>query len=210
MTTWVVVGVTLAVVALGVAFLSERSPIRADDPAPTATATPTQATTTRETPFAPRAVQTIVPPPCVEEFSRKYAPHPDISLGYTATQCNLRGPEGNYISEAEAFLMMAEWERTAAQSAGATGASSDPALSARSITLADGNIVQSARRCLDRGDQTWHRVYLRCRPVLPRVPGVQAGPREFHHHDGHARRRVWNVGQNRPRRLQVPTPDRGV
>ena len=109
---------TLAVaVALGVMLLSERSPIRADDPAPTATATSTQATTTKEAPFDPSMVPTIVPPPCVEEVRRKYAPHPDISFGYTATQCNLRGPDGNYISEAQAFLMMAEWEREKARAA---------------------------------------------------------------------------------------------
>ena len=143
-TTLVAVGVTLIVVALGVTFLSERSPIRADDPAPTATATSTQATTTKENSFDPSAIPTIVPPPCVEEVRRKYAPHPDISFGYTATQCNLRDSDGNYISEAQAFLMMAEWEREkaqAAQNAAATEETVDPALSARSITLRDGSVV---------------------------------------------------------------------
>ena len=144
-TTWLAVGLTLAVaVALGVMLLSERSPIRADDPAPTATATSTQSATATEIPFDLNAIPNIVPPPCVEEVRRKYAPHPDISFGYTATQCNLIGPGDNYISEAEAFLMMAEWERKkaqAAQSAPATGASADPALSARSITLRDGTVV---------------------------------------------------------------------
>ena len=144
-TTLVAVGAALAVVAaLGVTFLSERSPIRADDPAQTDTATSTQATTTKEIPFDPSAIPTIVPPPCVEEVRRKYAPHPDISFGYTATQCNLRDSDGNYISEAQAFLMMAEWERKKAQeaqNAAATQEWVDPELSARSITLRDGSVV---------------------------------------------------------------------
>ena len=143
-TTWAAVGLTLVVVALGVASLSGRSPIRADDPAPTATATSTQLARATEIPFDPNAIPTIVPPPCVEEVRRKYAPHPDISFGYTATQCNLRDSDGNYISEAQAFLMMAEWEwekAQAAQNAAATEETVDPELSARSITLRDGSVV---------------------------------------------------------------------
>ena len=136
-----IVVIAAVVAVLGVTFLSERSPIRADDSEPTATATSTQATTTGEIPFDLSAIPTIVPPPCVEEVRRKYAPHPDISFGYTATQCNLRDSDGNYISEAEAFLLIAEWERKKAQAAQNAAASVDPWLSVRSITLADGRVI---------------------------------------------------------------------
>ena len=133
-TTLAAVGVTLVVVAvLGVTFLSERSPIRADDPEPSSTATSTQATTTM-----PERFPTPLPdPPCYEEFERKYGQYSFLTIGTGKTNCVLYGPGGDIISEAEAFLLIAERERTAA----ATQEWVDPVLSARSITLADGRVI---------------------------------------------------------------------
>ena len=132
-TAWVGVGVILVIVAaLGVTFLSERSPIRADNPAPTATATPE----TFPTP--------LPDPPCYEEFERKYGDYSFLMIGTGKTNCVLYGPDYNIISEAEAFILIAEWERKkaqAAQSAAATQKTVDPELLARSITLSDGSVV---------------------------------------------------------------------
>lgn len=137
-TVWVAVGVTLVVVAaLGVTFLSERSPIRADDPEPTATATSTQAVGAM-----PAGFPTPLPdPPCYEEFERKYGQYTFLMIGTGETNCVLYGPGGDIISEAEAFLLIAEWERKKAQAAQNAAASVDPWFSVRSITLADGRVI---------------------------------------------------------------------
>ena len=125
------------------ATLSDRSPIRADDPTPTPTST--QATTTKEIPpFDLTAIPHWPDPPCAEEFERKYGRYTYFIHSITETHCSLKGPDGNYLSEAEALLMMAEWERKkaqAAQNAAATEETVDPALSARSITLSDGTVI---------------------------------------------------------------------
>ena len=135
-----IVVIAAVVAVLGVTFLSERSPIRADDPEPSSTATSTQAVGAM-----PAVFPTPLPdPPCYEEFERKYGQYTFLMIGTGETNCVLYGPGGDIISEAEAFLLIAEWERKkaqAAQTAAATQEWVDPELSARSITLRDGSVV---------------------------------------------------------------------
>ena len=169
-TRWVLIALLVAVVAFvaGVNYgLRTSGGILAQGVTPTPTSAPlviTEDTMHLLPPLDLTAVRQYPDPPCLEKFSRKYGLHgAGITISFNETRCHLKDRNGRYITEAEADDLVAQRAAMAA----ASGKWVNPVLSARSITLLDGTVVNLPD---DVKIAARHEPRLSCSGPCPRIP----------------------------------------
>ena len=168
-TLWALIALAVAIIAFvaGVSYgLRNSGGILAQGVTPTPTSAPlviTEDTMHLLPPLDLTAVRQYPEPPCVEKFRRKYSQGTGITISFNETRCHLKDRNGRYITEAEADDLVAQRAAMAA----ASGKWVNPVLSARSITLLDGTVVNLPD---DVKIAARHEPRLSCSGPCPRIP----------------------------------------